>query len=80
MLRLIHFVEKYYSYDRIDKSTYETEINKLLDKYKRFSQMIPNHNLDTFCKLYNIPNEEISWARLVLEKGMSTEVSHYIIA
>lgn len=42
--------------------------------------MIPNHDLDVFCKTFNVPAEDISWARLVLEKGVSTEVfSFYIV-
>ena len=74
LLKMINFTEKYYSYDRIDANTYKTDISKYIEKYHRFSQVIPNFNLEEFLKKYNISHDEISWAKLVLEKGIHSEV------
>lgn len=74
LLKLINLTEKYYSYDKIDSSTYKTEISKYIEKYNRFSQVIPNYRLDDFLKKYNISHDEVSWAKLVLEKGIHSEV------
>ena len=71
---MINFVEKYYSYDKIDSATYKAEISKLIEKYNRFTQVVPNYSLDNFVKKFNIPQEEISWAKLVLEKGINSDV------
>ena len=38
--------------------------------------MIPNYRLDDFLKKYNISHDEISWAKLVLEKGVHSEVKY----
>lgn len=70
ILRLMNFVEKFYSTDKIDQATYKTEINKLLDKYNKFSQITPNYQLQDFEKKYSIPHEDISWAKYVIEKGV----------
>lgn len=70
LLRLMNYVEKFYSTDKIDQSTYKTEITKLLEKYNKFSQIIPNFSLPDFEKKYNIPHEEISWAKYVIDKGV----------
>ena len=70
LLRLINYVEKFYSTDKIDQLTYQNEINKLLDKYHKFSQITPNFNLQDFEKRHAIPHEEISWAKYVIEKGV----------
>lgn len=53
---MINFTEKYYSYDKIDPSTYKSEINKYIEKYNRFCHVIPGYNLENFLKKYNIPN------------------------
>ena len=74
LLKMINFTEKYYSYDRIDATTYKSDISKYIEKYHRFSQVIPNFNLEEFLKKYNISHDEISWAKLVLEKGIHSEV------
>lgn len=78
LLKMINFTEKYYSYDKIDSSTYKTDITKYIEKYNRFSQVIPNFNLNEFLKKYNISHDEISWAKLVLEKGIHSEVLLYL--
>lgn len=70
---MINFTEKYYSYDKIDASTYKTEINKYIEKYNRFTQVIPGYNFEGFLKKYSVPPEEVSWAKLVLEKGVHSE-------
>jgi hypothetical protein len=72
---MINLTEKYYSYDKIDSNTYKTEINKYIEKYNRFSQVIPNYKLDDFLKKYIISVDEVSWAKLVLEKGVHSEVT-----
>lgn len=66
----MNYIEKFYSTDKIDQSTYKNEITKLLEKYSKFSQITPNFNLADFEKKYNIPHEEISWAKYVIEKGV----------
>jgi hypothetical protein len=53
---MIHYIEMYFAYDRIDKEAYQAEMTKLLDKYKRFSQIISNFSLDDFCRRFNIPD------------------------
>lgn len=75
LLRLMNYVEKFYSTDKIDQSTYKTEITKLLEKYNKFSQIIPNFSLPDFEKKYNIPHEEISWAKYVIDKGVEVRSS-----
>lgn len=70
LLRLMNYVEKFYSTDKIDQSTYKVEITKLLEKYNKFSQITPNFSLSDFEKKYNIPHEEISWAKYVIDKGV----------
>ncbi len=47
-------------------------MNKLLERYNRFSQVIPDYSLETLLKKYHIQEEEISWAKLVLDKGIHT--------
>jgi len=47
-MRMMNFIEKFYSTDKIDQSTYKTEISKLLEKYTKFSQIIPGYNLAEF--------------------------------
>lgn len=74
LLKMINFTEKYYSYDRIDATTYKTDITKYIERYNRFSQVIPNYNLEAFLNKYNISHDEVSWAKLVLEKGVHSEV------
>jgi hypothetical protein len=70
LLRLMNYVEKFYSTDKIDQQTYKSEINKLLEKYTKFSQITPNFHLSEFEKRHAIPHEEISWAKYVIEKGV----------
>lgn len=74
LLKLINLTQKYYSYDKIDSNTYKTQISKYIEKYNRFTQVIPNYKLDDFLKKYNISIDEVSWAKLVLEKGVHSEV------
>lgn len=69
LLRMLNYVEKFYSTDKIDQQTYKAEVNKLLEKYGKFSQITPGYNLQEFEKKYAIPHEEISWAKYVIEKG-----------
>ena len=57
LLKMINFTEKYYSYDKIESSTYKSEISKYIEKYNRFTQVIPNYNLESFLKKYNIPED-----------------------
>jgi hypothetical protein len=56
LLRLMNYVEKFYSTDKIDKSTYIAEIGKLLEKYNKFSQITPDFRLADFEKKYAIPH------------------------
>lgn len=74
LLKMINLTEKYYSYDKIDSNTYKTEITKHIEKYNRFVQIIPNYKLEQFLSKYNISIDEVSWAKLVLEKGVHSEV------
>ena len=74
LLKMINFTEKYYSYDRIDAATYKSEITKYIEKFNRFTQVIPNFTLDGFLTKYSISHDEVSWAKLVLEKGIHSEV------
>lgn len=71
----MNYVEKFYSTDKIDQATYKTEIAKLLEKYKKFSQITPDFRLADFEKKYAIPHEEISWAKYVIEKGVEVETN-----
>jgi hypothetical protein len=48
ILRLMNYIEKFYSTDKIDQSTYKTEITKLLEKYTKFSQITPGYSLPDF--------------------------------
>lgn len=66
----MNYIEKFYSTDKIDQSTYKNEITKLLEKYTKFSQITPGYNLEDFIKKYSVPHEEISWAKYVIEKGV----------
>lgn len=74
LLRMLNYVEKFYSTDKIDQQTYKTEVNKLLEKYSKFSQITPGYNLQEFEKKYAIPHEEISWAKYVIEKGAEVRI------
>jgi hypothetical protein len=74
ILRLMNYIEKFYSTDKIDQQTYKTEISKLLDKYNKFSQITPDFKLADFEKKYAIPHEEISWAKYVIEKGVEVRM------
>lgn len=74
LLRMLNYIEKFYSTDKIDQQTYKTEVNKLLEKYSKFSQIIPGYNLQEFEKKYAIPHEEISWAKYVIEKGAEVHI------
>ena len=47
-----------------------------MEKYNKFSKIIPGYKLEAFEKTYNIPHEEISWAKYVIEKG--SEVSNLL--
>lgn len=71
----MNYVEKFYSTDKIDQTTYKTEIAKLLEKYNKFSQITPDFRLADFEKKYAIPHEEISWAKYVIEKGVEVGVN-----
>lgn len=44
----MNYIEKFYSTDKIDQSTYKTEITKLLEKYTKFSQITPGYSLPDF--------------------------------
>jgi hypothetical protein len=46
LLRLMNYVEKFYSTEKIDQATYNTEKTKLLEKYNKFSQITPNYKLE----------------------------------
>lgn len=74
LLRMLNYIEKFYSTDKIDQQTYKTEVNKLLEKYSKFSQITPGYNLQEFEKKYAIPHEEISWAKYVIEKGVEVSM------
>jgi hypothetical protein len=74
LLKLINLTEKYYTYDKIESNVYKAEISKLIEKYNRFTQVIPNYKLEDFLGKYNISVDEVSWAKLVLERGMHSEV------
>ncbi len=56
LLRLMNYVEKFYSTDKIDQPTYKAEIGKLLEKYNKFSQITPDFRLSDFEKKYAIPH------------------------
>ena len=70
ILRMMNYVEKFYSTDKIDQATYKQEISKLLEKYNKFSQITAGFNLADFERNYAIPQEEISWAKYVIDKGV----------
>ena len=42
----MNYVEKFYSTEKIDQATYNTEKAKLLEKYNKFSQITPNYKLE----------------------------------
>lgn len=70
LIRLIHLVEQYHNYDKISATDYRDEMAKLLDKYQRFTQIIPNYSLNGFIKEHDINEDEVAWAKLALEKGV----------
>lgn len=70
MIRLIHLIEQYHNFDKINDNDYKEEMTKLMEKYQRFTQIIPNFSFNNFIKEHDINEDEIAWAKLAIEKGV----------
>jgi hypothetical protein len=68
LLRLMNIVEQYHNFDKITKEEYNREVPKLLEKYHGFTRVFPNFNLSQFLKSHDIAEDEVMWAKVLIDK------------
>lgn len=54
LIRTLQFIEKAYSFSRVDRETYMKETNILLEQYKTSVEAFPNYKLDDFVNEYKL--------------------------